>query len=479
MSLSRPDPLIGSVRHLNGGRHAWFTAAIGKSRPDAAYRRLALLGILLLALTLGALALHIPGAITVGSPTRKTLFVALLGVAALVQFGAVSVVLRGVPRGAVWLVIAVALAARIGPLIAPPFLSTDLYRYVWDGRVQAAGINPYRFVPADPALTALRDTGIFPHIARAEWAPTIYPPAAQLVFAAIGVTAPGLTAVKAAMMAFEALAMAAAAVVLSRASLAPSRIIVWAWNPLAIWAFSGNGHVDAVAAGLLAVALMLIGMPGAARTRSVIFAGIAFGAAVLAKFLPLAAAPAFWPRGRWPAAISTALTIVVLYACYAGVGWRVFGFMPGYSAEEGLSDGSGFWLLAGLSNLVSLPAAAAPIYVALAAALLGALGFWIAFVSRPITDREIWRAAGMLMAGATVAVSPHYPWYFAWLALPAIVAPSRTLIWLATAPVLLYADTFGDRFVWPCTVYLPALGLAFADYRQPLDVSLSAHGETA
>jgi hypothetical protein len=53
------------------------------------------------------------------------------------------------------------------------------------------------------------------------------------------------------------------------------------------------------------------------------------------------------------------------------------------------------------------------------------------------------------------------------------------LIWLATAPVLLYADTFGDRFVWPCTVYLPALGLAFADYRQPLDVSLSAHGETA
>jgi len=471
--------LIASVRHSAGGRHAWFAAITGKTLHDSAYRRLAFLGVLLLALTLGALALHIPGAITVGSPTRKSLFVALLGVAALVQFGAVSIVLRGVPRGAVWLVIAVGLAARIGPLIAPPFLSTDLYRYVWDGRVQAAGINPYRFVPADPALTALRDTDIFPHIARAEWAPTIYPPAAQLVFAAIGVTVPGLMAVKATMVAFEALAMAAAAIVLSRASLPPSRIIVWAWNPLAIWAFSGNGHIDAVAAGLLSVALMLIGMPGAARIRNVVFAGIAFGAAVLAKFLPLAAAPAFWPRGRWPVAISTALTIVVLYACYAGVGWRVFGFMPGYSAEEGLSDGSGFWLLAGLSNLVSLPATAAPIYVALAAALLGALGFWIAFVSRPITDRDIWRAAGILMAGATVAISPHYPWYFAWLALPAIVAPSRTLIWLATAPVLLYADTFGDRFVWPCIVYLPALGLALADYRHPLDVSLPAHGEAA
>jgi len=479
MSLSRPDPLIRSFRCSNGDRRAGFAAATGKSRHDTAYRRLAILGFLLLALTLGALALHIPGAITVGSPTRKTLFVALLGVAALVQFGAVAVVLRGVPRGAVWLVIAVALATRIGPLIAPPFLSTDIFRYVWDGRVQAAGINPYRYLPADPALTALRDAEVFPHIARAEWAPTIYPPAAQLVFAAVGMAAPGVTAVKATMVAFEALAMAAAAMVLSRASLPPSRIIIWAWNPLAIWAFSGNGHIDAVAAGLLAVALMLIGMPSAARMRNVIFSGIAFGAAVLAKFLPLVAAPVFWPRGRWPVAIATALTIVVLYACYAGVGWRVFGFMPGYSAEEGLSDGSGFWLLAGLSNLVGLPPAAAPIYVALATALLGGLGLWIAFVSRPVTDREIWRAAGMLMAGATVAISPHYPWYFAWLALPATVAPSRTLIWLATAPVLLYADTFGDRFVWPCTVYLPALGLALADYRRPMDVSLSADGAAA
>src|ERR1700677_4610524 len=170
MSLSRPDPRIRSGHRSNGGRHAWFAAAAGNSRQHAAYRSLAILGFLLLVLTLGALALHIPGAITVGSPTRKTAFVALLGVAALVQFGAVSIVLRGVPRGAVWLVIAVALAARIGPLIAPPFLSTDIFRYVWDGRVQAAGISPYRYLPADPALTALRDAEVFPHIARAEWA---------------------------------------------------------------------------------------------------------------------------------------------------------------------------------------------------------------------------------------------------------------------------------------------------------------------
>ena len=45
-------------------------------------------------------------------------------------------------------------------LFAPPH-STDIYRYIWDGRVQADGINPYRYVPADPALAHLRDAAIY------------------------------------------------------------------------------------------------------------------------------------------------------------------------------------------------------------------------------------------------------------------------------------------------------------------------------
>jgi hypothetical protein len=472
MNLARTS-VAGRRPAATGPGFPAFAAQPEKSRGDAAFRRLIVLGILLLLLSVGALALHIPGAGTVGSPERKTVFVALLGLAALVQFGAVAIVLRGVPRRTVWVVIAIAVAARIGPLIAPPFLSTDIFRYVWDGRVQAAGINPYAFLPADSSLTALRDAEIFPHINRADTAPTIYPPAAQAVFAAIGMTAPGITAVKATMVGFEGIAMAAAAMVLSRTSLSPARIVIWAWNPLAIWAFAGNGHVDAMAAGLLAVALMLI------RTRGALLSGIAFGAAVLTKFMPLAAAPALWPRGRWHVAIATALTIVALYACYASAGWRVVGYMPGYGAEEGLSDGTGIWLLAGLSRVVTLPPVAAPIYIALAALSLAGLGLWVAFVRRPSSDVEIWRAAGLLMACATVVISPHYPWYFAWLALPAIVAPSRALIWLATAPVLLYVDTFGDRFVWPSVVYLPALAFAVADHCRPLDTSPSAQGEAA
>jgi len=70
----------------------------------------------------------------------------------------------------------VAVLLRAIALFAPQALSTDIFRYVWDGRVQAAHINPYRFIPADPALAPLRDDSIYPNINRADYAHTIYPP---------------------------------------------------------------------------------------------------------------------------------------------------------------------------------------------------------------------------------------------------------------------------------------------------------------
>ena len=88
------------------------------------------------------------------------------------------------------MILGAALVARAMLLPVGP-VSTDIYRYVWDGRVQAAGINPYRYIPADPALAHLRDAEIYPKINRADYARTIYPPAAQIVFAAVGqVSAP-------------------------------------------------------------------------------------------------------------------------------------------------------------------------------------------------------------------------------------------------------------------------------------------------
>ena len=64
---------------------------------------------------------------------------------------------------------------RLALLFVEPYLSTDIYRYIWDGRVQAAGINPYRFVPNAPELAQLRDAAIFP----SSIAPAMPPPSTR------------------------------------------------------------------------------------------------------------------------------------------------------------------------------------------------------------------------------------------------------------------------------------------------------------
>jgi len=423
--------------------------------------RLGILGGCLLALTLAALSLHVPGALGIGSIRLKTWFVVIAGVSAAIYLAAVMTVLqRPTAKQAVWLVLLVAAALRLPLIVSPPFLSTDVYRYVWDGRVQVSGVNPYRYLPADPALAGLRDNTVYPRINRAEYAPTIYPPAAEALYAAVAFVWSNLIAVKAAMVGFEILAVCCLLRLLSVANLPAGRVLIYAWNPLPVWAFAGNGHIDGAAIGMVAAALLLrvLHRDG--------WAGAALGLAILMKFLPAVVAPVLWRRrAGWRTAAAAVAVILVCYAIYSSVGLRVFGFLQGYSSEEGYDSGEGFWLLAGLSRLIPLPPAAAIIYKAAAGLLLAALGAWFAFVRRPDDAVSICAAAGIMMAVLSFAISPHYPWYFAWLAVPCVLAPTPAVLWMATAPILLYLDTFGDRLVWPSVVYVPAIGLALASLR--------------
>jgi hypothetical protein len=87
-----------------------------------------------------------------------------------------------------------------------------------------------------------------------------------------------------------------------------------------------------------------------------------------------------------------------------------------------------------------------------------------------------------LLAAAMAATSPHYHGYFAWLALPSVVPPSRALLWLTTAPLLFIEEPVpGDRFFWPSLVYVPAILLLLADLRPWLAIKLrrgAENGET-
>ena len=359
-------------------------------------------------------------------------------------------------------------------LAAPPILSTDIYRYVWDGRVQAADINPYRYIPADPALATLRDTVIYPQINRADYARTIYPPVAQMVFAAVGRISDSVMGMRLAMLGIEALGIVCLLRLLPLAGLPRERILIYVWNPLAVWSFANDGHVDAIAVGLLGLALLL-----RARHKDG-WAGAALAGAVLAKFFPLVVAPALLRGGRfWRPTLAGLAVIAGCYGLYIGASWHVLGFLRSYGQEEGITPGHGIWLLAGLATLGKLPPDATPIYAACVAIAFFALVVAILRQPPPANDAQaLCRDTALLGAAAMVATSPHYHWYFAWLALPAVVAPSRALLWLATIPLLLIQEPVpGDRFFWPSLVYVPAILLLLADLGPRLAIKLRRGAE--
>ena len=84
------------------------------------------------------------------------------------------------PRTWLWIAVGVAVACRVPLMVGPVNYDSDMVRYVYDGRVQRFGYNPYAVVPSDPALahTHTADTARMP----SRNARTPYPPAAQLVF---------------------------------------------------------------------------------------------------------------------------------------------------------------------------------------------------------------------------------------------------------------------------------------------------------
>lgn len=373
-------------------------------------KRLALLlgiGATLLGLTIAGLAIDPPAIARGAHVARLGALVTLLCVSAAAYFSAVYLVQRYTwPRYTVWIVLLVAGLLRLVLLATPPMLSTDIYRYVWDGRVQAAGINPYRYIPADPALQHLRDRAIYPHINRANYARTIYPPVAEMVFGLAGRLWDGVNSFRLVALAFEAIGIASLVLLLPLAGLPRERILIYAWNPLALWSFASDGHVDAIAVGFIGLGLLL-----RARHRDG-WAGAALAGAVLAKFLPIVMAPAFLRGGRfWRPAIAGLAVIIASYALYIGAGRHVLGFLPGYGKEEGLDSGTGIWLLDLLSRFVTLPGLASGIYAGAIVLLFAGLSIALLRRAAPANDAyRLCQDAGTLAAVATVAISAHYHW---------------------------------------------------------------------
>jgi hypothetical protein len=361
----------------------------------------------------------------------------------VLYLGAIALVERSpTNRWTLRIIFAVALLARLVCVFHPTFLSTDVYRYVWDGKVQAAGINPFRYIPADSHLGFLRDNLIYPNINRRDYAHTVYPPGAQAIFLLVTRIAATEPLMKVSMVGFEAFTCWVLLNICRLLQLPRERVLLYAWNPLCFWEVASSGHVDAAALTFLSLALYasLRAKPGQA--------GAWLGAATLVKLYPVVLLPAMLSlplRSQvWRAAATMAgvMAGVILagYSCYASVGAGVFGFLPTYAQEEGLETGSRYFPLTFVNRLLhsNIPPA---VYLGLCGLLMVGLSLWA--LRRSVAPGAAVFSTLVIATALNLCYAPHYPWYFLWLLPGLTIYPWRPAFYLVTAATFLFSTQLG------------------------------------
>ena len=333
---------------------------------------------------------------------RPTVFVAwalLAGTAYLVALALLGRLRDGGTR-ALALCLVLAAVWRVPLLVAPPRLSTDVYRYVWDGRLQRLGEDPYRLVPDDPAVAHLH-TPVTRQLNNG-WVPTIYPPGAELFFRAVTAIEESARVMKGALVLCDGLVVLVVLRLLAVAGLSPWWVLAYAWNPLVALEAAGNGHVDVL--GTLAVATAAWAVVRKRRT----VAALAFAFAVGVKLLPIVLAPLLWRRIRVRDALAGAALLAALYLPFVHEGVIPLGSLRAYLAE---------WRFNG-PLFAALAPRASPSTLAGVAALAGiAVAAWAR--ARFSDDPAAWAWP----VAVTLALAPSvYPWYLLWLT-PFLFAP--------------------------------------------------------
>lgn len=189
-----------------------------------------------------------------------------------------------------------------------PSLSEDFYRYVWDGRVQMAGVNPYRYPPEGQELSPLRDAG-YERINHKD-VRTPYPPFAEVLFHALAKISPGLFTFKTVFLFFELLLIVAIYKLLRLENLPTSHLLIYAWHPLPIVEFAGSAHMDIVAISLFVTSCWLV-----YRSRSSA-GGAILAAAIFTKYIPAISILWLWKKGGWRFLLMLGIFSVILMARY-------------------------------------------------------------------------------------------------------------------------------------------------------------------
>jgi len=333
------------------------------------------------------------------------------------------------PRRVIVMLLVLAGLWRIPFLVSLPGPDDDIHRYLWDGRVQRLGYNPYLIVPSDPALASLHTPetrGLNnPDL------PSPYPPGAELFFRAVTAIHESLFSLKVAFVFCDLAIILVLLEILRRSGQGSHWVLAYAWHPLLTTDVAGSGHIDIVGVLLLLVSAAALGR----QWRAV--AAAAFGLAVAVKFLPIVLLPVYWKRVRIRDAILAATVVGLLFIPFLNHGRIPIGSLGTYVRSFRFND----------PVFAALEQVAAPQFAVGVAVVAGFLvALWLRSKATEWSpDMFAWPMAASLLCAPVV-----YPWYLLWL-LPFVRSAS-------TVPLIIWTvSIIPTYYVW----HLRALGRAW------------------
>ena len=353
--------------------------------------------------SLGDIMQHIPQF----SLMYSAAFVAYLFAVFLVsKNAALSVKNSNISKKIIWVILVFSLVFRLTLLPATP--SNDIFRYLWEGKIQLHGINPYSQPPVSLNLEHLRDN-FFSGISHKHLT-AIYPPLTLMVFAIADFISHSFVSIKSAFLLFDILSIFVLIKYLKVMKKEPANVLIYAWSPLVLISFAARGHCDSLQIFFVMLALYLYSIRKNAKSV------VSISLAVMSKFVSIIIVPFLIPRKKFRYLAILFLVIILLYLPYCSAVKGLFSTLFQFGTQYRYNDSIHFLIFyVSLGSPFISKIITSSIFVAMLLYLYKKYLDNESFKPRLHQDDNILRFVFLAIGTLLILAPTVHPWYLTWI----------------------------------------------------------------
>ena len=335
-------------------------------------------------------------------PGEVLLFIAV-NVATFLIISFLLILLRRSTAPRSWLIPVVVFGAMFRLTLVPHAVvgSDDIYRYIWDGRVAAAGINPFAYTPTDPHLSHLATADLPSKVNHPELR-SVYPALAQLLFVAShALFGDSVWGIKLLLVIIDSLTMMLIWLFVRERPDPVFPVLLYAWSPLPVLYFGLDGHIDALGIPFLVLGIWYF------TTLRPVKGAFAFGMSALSKLVPLVLLPLLLRHLKgYRRLVIPAIPLLMVLA-----GALIY-YEPTWGVVQSLTTFGSRWEFNGsiFSIVYFLTDSNEAAHIVSGILILLTIGF-LSIINRPLLEKIFWGFVLFILLSPVV-----HPWYLTWLA---------------------------------------------------------------